>query len=184
MFNFIKLKNLLVLATLVVIANVSLYAAALEAEFYIDGKWRKGTLLSAADIVIKDGNATPTPPWAFVGEGDPPYTTGGNGSVKIPVRIPPPGGNNKISMSEIDISVSNYNGLDINYTEPLDVSIYDMSGKCVYSATDKKNIKVDRNTLTLTNGLYMLRLINKEGESQTMNFMFTDDAIIIGKPME
>jgi len=62
---------------------------------------------------------------------------------------------------------------------PLEISIYDISGKRIYSASDKINFILDRNTTNFTNGYYFLRLEDKKGNSTMMNFIIINDAIII-----
>ncbi len=77
------------------------------------------------------------------------------------------------------IITSNNDEFDVDFLEPLKVSIFDLNGKCIYSATDITNVKISGNTLNIINGHYMLHLENKEGEIKNMNFIFINSSIFI-----
>ena len=71
------------------------------------------------------------------------------------------------------------NGVEINYTELLDVQIFNFAGKSVYTATNVNNVVVDNSILP--NGNYVLYLQNKKGEIEIVNFMMVNGSIFIGK---
>ena len=74
-------------------------------------------------------------------------------------------------------------GLSITSDNILDIEIYDYLGRCVYTAKDK-NISIDKNTLNLTNGTYLLRLVNKEGKEEISTFMFDGSSFIFSNSKE
>lgn len=175
-------KKLMVLVSLTILASATVLAdASFEGEFFIDGQWRKGTLMSKGKIRLVNGVAYPDPPYAFVSDDVPPYVMGDNQpSEGIPWRNPL----NKMPISNLEMSVSDYNGITVTCPEALDISIYNTLGECVYSATDKNNASVDRNTLREANGMYMLHLVDKDGNTLMMNFMFSNGSFVKGVTRE
>jgi hypothetical protein len=78
--------------------------------------------------------------------------------------------------------ICNDDELQLNNKESSNVFIYDVDGKCVYSAKDKINFTLDKSTLKLLNGYYTLRLKNKDGIETIVPFMFTNGSFIISEP--
>jgi hypothetical protein len=134
-----------------------LLCAALQGEFYVNGEWVNATLCGASVGVGKDGNV--------LGHSDNQGT--------YPFKRPP----GKASfLLETEIVFSDANGVEITSAEELDMSIYDVSGRCMYSASGQNSLSVDRRSLP--NGQYILHLVNKEGETAATNFIFRDGAVM------
>ncbi|MDR0927351.1 MAG: T9SS type A sorting domain-containing protein [Ignavibacteria bacterium] len=69
----------------------------------------------------------------------------------------------------------------INSTKLLDITIYDLSGRSVYSANAQNNVFIGCNTFNFTNGLYMIRLMNMEGEENILTFIFNNNSFIFNE---
>jgi len=174
-------RTVLVLSIIGLIGSANVLAAApetLTGRFLIGDKWLKGTLTAEKIERTTDdlGNTTVkgTGEWKFEAI-DGGYTVsggklfqtlfeeskGGDSGDDLPQK-----GNGKI--------ISTNDGLSITSDELLDIEIYDLSGRVVYIATDINNLSIDRSTLNLINGTYMLRSVNKEGKEERVIFILTE----------
>jgi hypothetical protein len=177
-FNTFGFKKVIVYATLLVVtSSVSLMAAGLEGEYLVNGQWVSATLYGES-ISVSNGQATAEPPWALIGP-DGKVLGHGDGEGTYPFRRP---AGKTTFLSETEIILSEANGIEINSIEQLDVSIYDASGRCVYTTSSQSNVSVDRHLLP--NGHYMLRLTNKGGETITTNFMLINGKSFISKSIK
>ncbi|MCL2040311.1 MAG: T9SS type A sorting domain-containing protein [Bacteroidetes bacterium] len=170
---------LLSVSFLVVLTAIApLEAASRKGWFKIGTMWIEGTI-SGSSISVSDGVITAEPPATLELDTDPKITIdGGTGAIVVPFSPNKPLG--KISMLAsmgTNINVSN-EGIHINSSVPLDLTIYDLSGKNVYSATSQNNVLIGNNTLNSTNGLYMVRLVNMEGKENIITFIFHNNSFI------
>jgi len=156
-------------------ATYSVMAAAkITGQFYINGRWVEGTMYADA-ICVKDGHAYAEPPWSIIIKGG-----GAVGSHEDGVVVPyrPLG---KVSMSDF-LSDKNANidfdknGIGINSDVELDVSIYDLSGRVVYSAT-AQNMFVGCNVFV--NGHYTMQIVDAERQMVTVTFIFTNGEFMV-----
>jgi len=187
--NLTKFKNtLLVLSIIGLIGSANIFAATQEGKFLVGDKWVAATL-HAQDIKIdKDifgkETITGTPPYALV-SGDNVLEYSELREFKSEFREGKGGGGNNNSKTKKSGKVIATNeGLSITSEELLDVAIYDLLGRVVYTATDINNLSIDRNTLNLTNGTYMLRSVNKEGKEERAMFLLNGDSFIISNSKE
>ena len=78
--------------------------------------------------------------------------------------------------------VENSDELQLSNSENVNVSIFDVMGKCIYSATAENNVVINKNTLRLKDGFYFVRLLDREGGYKIVTFMFTNGSFIISEP--
>ena len=191
-FSQNTLKVFVVLAIFGFFANTNLSAGdsnttpnvSVTGSFYINGQWTKGKLVSQA-ISIHNENGTvmasTSGPWQLNNLENQEITSGDK-PISVPYRDDRGGdsGNKKHSKEKI---ISTNDGLSITSDDVLDIQIYDLLGKSVY-AVKSKNASIDKNTLNLTNGTYMLRSVDKEGKENITTFMFDGNSFMFSNPKE
>jgi len=175
------IQKLLVLSIIGVIGNANVSAATVKGSFLIAGEWYDGYLTS--ETITR----TPSGYGAVIVTAKPPYRLKSlTGSL--------------LKMSELRdfvaefIEDKNYNdggkivptndGLTIISDDALDIKIYDLSGKCVYSATDVNNLYISKNTLNVNSGTYILHSVTKDGREERTTFIFDGSSFIIANPKE
>lgn len=173
----LKLKHSIVIAILAVIAISPLFAdVTYEGDMYLFGEWRNGTASGSSICFNDDGTMTIQPPVTIKAGG---ITITSTDPITVPVR----GARKAISLSSneaADINIFVRDGLNVNSKEALNVSVYDISGRCVYSSNNITNAVINKNVIT-TNGSYILHLSCEEGDITSINFMFIDGAIYLSK---
>jgi len=90
----------------------------------------------------------------------------------------PPSSESDTTMHKVSSIIFNGETLEINSTEQLDASIYELNGRKIYS-TNGSSIVVDKNKFS--NGQYMLRLEDKEGKAKVKKLMFINGEFIISE---
>ena len=181
-------QKLLVLSIIGVFASANVFAdttpQTLSGKFYVGDRWVAGTLTADKIERTEDdlGNVTVTGTGNWKFEGSTGTYSGSNLFRTLYEEGKGCGGNNNSKTKGKIISTNE--GLSISSDELLDVKIYDLLGKVVYTATDINNLSLDRNTLNLNNGTYMLRSANKEGKEERAMFLLNGNSFIISNSKE
>ncbi len=168
-----KTSKFLMLIVLLFVATASaLMARTLECLILVDGIYVSGTIYSN-EITVDVGPptvATFTPPWAIVTSDG--IVLGASGDVggSAIIRLP----NQKAALlSEANVTFSDISGVNISSKQPLSVSIYDITGNLIYSATERTDLQISAELLS-DNAYYVLRLMDKEGNVSNCNFMLSN----------
>ncbi len=177
-----KLKKIMLLVTLLFVTSATalMAEASLEGYFCVDGEWVKGTAYGKS-ITIKDGVAYLEPPCALVLGGENNGTSSSDSTLSYGYRRKFE--NEKKAVSFLDIikeSATNIkcsDGLFVQSDVPADVFIYDLSGALVYSVANKKNIKIEKNSLV--DGNYFLKVVDSKGNISNYNFMLSNGSMYI-----
>jgi len=170
-----KSKSLLLIAIFIfgfiALSSADCLAKKIEGLTLVKGNWVSVTVECGEGSYYKDGTLYMEPPWTITYPGGNGYNSGSHGQ-NIFWRP---------QFAKISI-FNNNNGLHINDPELFDISVCDIYGKELYFATDKTDIVIDKNTMSLSNGSYMLRVKNKNNEFKFMKFIFINDSFIISEP--
>ncbi len=170
MFNT-TFKKMLVLVTLAIV-TMSISNAKLQSEaMWLEVNGVVGHYEVTGEYTNNgDGTVTLHPPWRIE------RTDGGGGAWDNEY----PGTFKRHALAKIACFYGNEFKLQQLDSEPFNASIFDLDGKCIYSATDKTNITIDKSTISITNGTYMLQL-EKDGITKFMKFMFMNDLFIMSE---
>lgn len=144
---------------------------------YVDGKWIKGTLMSAGGIRIENGVAYVDPPWAFVGEDG--TVIGSNDEVgELPWKGSLPEGG-KVNEKLAAVSISD-NGLMVIGNKPIKVEVIDVqSGAVIYSEENLTNLYLSFDKVLSYGKNYLLILDDRKNSKETIQFVVGDDEILI-----
>lgn len=187
-----KLKHMIILIVLLssisinsVFADVE-YAESMYGTFEIDGMVVEGTIF-AQSIDPGDGCIRVSSPWIFYGHDNAgnPIIIGSDSQGKTIIVLPPSGNSNLINENQ-GSSVNSYIEKDFNITynstdevlqiasdsKSVDVSIFDLSGKTVYSNAGA-NLSVNTNNLPQADGIYILKAV-LDGQTITKKFIISN----------
>lgn len=172
-----RINKILMLIALLFVANSSIaMAKSLDCYMRIGDEYVRVTIYSN-DITIKIGPpniATFSPPWAVVTpEGDVLDASGSEyGSAEILLL------GKKISLfAEANVRFSDASGVTINSKQPLSVSIYDVTGRLIYNATEQTDLQISTELLN-DNSYYILQLTDEEGNVSSCNFILSNGALL------
>ena len=178
------LTKIVVLVFIGILANTYLLAEphTIYGAFRIGDVWYKGTL-TAETITLDTCNGC-----VYV-KGSPPYTLRDQSGSFLKGSVVDAfyseydesrgsGSGNHWSSNNWKITFTS-DLLSVATSDVLDMEVYDITGKRIYNASEQVNISINRSSFNFRNGVYFLRLINKEGEEAITTFVLTDNYFMI-----
>ena len=175
-----KIMLMFILACISVSSVFADYSATMTGYFLIGDQVIYGTL-SASSISIEGDSVVAHPPWKFesvaivieneiedgvfkIPHRNERYIVNGNENMILTINNAP----NKVnSFVDEDLDIT-YNSMDkllqiISTSKPIDVNVFDLSGKIVYSTTNSTSVNIIPNHLTQTEGVYFLKITSEDG---------------------